>query len=43
MNLERLGAAAGRSLFAAIGGGAAPASEQFPGRVVMRDSTARTS
>jgi len=43
MNLERLGAAAGRSLFAAIDGGAAPTSEQFPGRVVMRDSTARTS
>jgi LacI family transcriptional regulator len=43
MNLERLGAAAGRSLFAAIAGGTPPVSEQFPGRVVTRDSTARTS
>jgi LacI family transcriptional regulator len=40
MNLERLGAAAGRHLFAAIDGGAAPMSEQFPGRLVLRDSTA---
>jgi len=29
--------------FAAIDGGAPPVSEQFPGRVVTRDSTARTS
>jgi LacI family transcriptional regulator len=40
MNLERLGAAAGRHLFAAIDGGAPPMSEQFPGRLVLRDSTA---
>ncbi|MFC0527488.1 LacI family DNA-binding transcriptional regulator [Phytohabitans kaempferiae] len=40
MNLEHLGAVAGRRLFAAIDGDDPPISEQFPGRVVMRDSTA---
>jgi len=40
MNLEHLGGAAGRSLFAAIDGGSPPKSEQFPGRIIMRDSTA---
>lgn len=43
MNLERLGAVAGRCLFAAIEGGDRPTSEQFPGRLVMRDSTAPIS
>ncbi|GLI00010.1 LacI family DNA-binding transcriptional regulator [Phytohabitans aurantiacus] len=40
MNLEQLGAAAGRRLFAAIDGGDLPRSDQYPGRLVMRDSTA---
>lgn len=40
MNLERLGAVAGRRLFEAIAGAEPPSSEQYPGRVVMRDSTA---
>ncbi len=40
MNLERLGAVAGRRLFVAIEGGDPATSEQFPGRLVLRDSTA---
>jgi LacI family transcriptional regulator len=40
MNLEHLGAAAGRRLFAAIDGGEPLTSDQLPGRIVMRDSTA---
>ncbi|NUT51103.1 MAG: LacI family DNA-binding transcriptional regulator [Saccharothrix sp.] len=42
MNLERLGAVAGRRLFAAIDGDEPPTSEQYPGRVVIRESTAPT-
>ncbi|MFF4880780.1 MULTISPECIES: LacI family DNA-binding transcriptional regulator [unclassified Micromonospora] len=38
MNLKHLGAVAGQRLFAAIDGAAA-SSEEFPGRVVMREST----
>lgn len=43
MNLEHLGAVAGRRLFAAIDGEEPPKSEQYPGRVVMRESTAPTT
>ncbi|KIR61384.1 MULTISPECIES: LacI family DNA-binding transcriptional regulator [Micromonospora] len=38
MNLKHLGSVAGQRLFAAIGG-AVPTSEQFPGRLVMRESS----
>ncbi|TDB71276.1 LacI family DNA-binding transcriptional regulator [Micromonospora sp. KC723] len=38
MNLKHLGAVAGKRLFAAIDG-AVPSSEEFPGRVVIREST----
>ncbi|MEH1123141.1 LacI family DNA-binding transcriptional regulator [Micromonospora sp. CPCC 206061] len=43
MNLEHLGAAAGRRLFAAIDGGERSTSDQYPGRLVVRDSTAPVS
>ncbi|MFU8872938.1 LacI family DNA-binding transcriptional regulator [Micromonospora sp. SL4-19] len=39
MNLQRLGTVAGQRLFAAIDGVTLPSSEEFPGRVVMREST----
>ncbi len=39
MNLKRLGAVAGQRLFAAIDGATAPTSEEFPGRIVIREST----
>jgi LacI family transcriptional regulator len=40
MNLEHLGAVAGRRLFAAIDGGDPPTSDEYPARLVLRDSTA---